>query len=182
MILKIEKVEFPFLKLGYQCKISFSLEVSGEYQNPKTYPFSYKINLSSQSDYTKENQSKEQAFNSALNDFKATIRSFIFKYEPITLKFKRIEKNNKGKLNAVVFEKPNVFLNINNLDFIVLRKNDVIVDGNQFKILNKVGDCKYKGDVEGNEIYCKVSGKKDREAFEKLENTNDEYIGISIFN
>ncbi len=177
----INKVDFLFLETGYQCKIYLSAMVKGKYTNPETYPFSYRVKVEAQSSPNNQNLSKDQAFGLALKNLKLKLRNFIFKHEPISLNLIRIEKNKRGKVSNVVFEKPSDFFNINKLDFIVINPDDLSIEENTFKVKSKVGDCTFKGEIKGNEIICQVSGNKNKKAFEDIVDSASEFIGISTF-
>jgi len=178
---KILKVDFPFKNTGYQCNILISGKISGAYNEPENFPFDYSISLSAKSNRYKKNLSKNQAFASALDDLKAKVRGFIFQYEPIVVEFIRVETNKRGKVNKIVFKKPSMFLNTRKMKFVVMKPSDLGLRNNKFVMTAKVGDCMFKGEINGDEIICNVSGGKNKKAFAKLIDSEEKYIALSSF-
>lgn len=178
---KILNISFPFNKTGYQCVISISANVFGEYNDPSLLSFKYNIPFELKSNNYKKHMSKDQAFNSALQDFQTKVRDFIFRYEPIQIEFLRIETNKRGKVDAVILKKTANFISTKRIKFVVLKPKDLTVKNNKFVILGKVGDCVFKGQINGNEIICDVRGGKNKKAFEKYLNSEDKLIALSSY-
>jgi hypothetical protein len=177
----ITRVDFTFKDAGYQCLIKVAGKVKGTYNQPDTYPFDYAIKLESKSNSYKKNMSKAGAFNEAINDFRSAVSAMIYKYEPIQIKFSRIITNKRGKVNKVVFTKPEHFINASKMKFILMKPSDLFVEDGKFKINDKIGDCVFKGEIIGDEVICDVKGRKNKKAIAKYINTKEKLIGISTF-
>lgn len=177
----ISGVNFNFRDTGYQCNIIVIGRAKGTYNDPDSYPFNYPLKLNAKSNSYKKNMSKAEAFNNAISDFKKAVRGLIFKYEPIELEFSKIITNKRGKVDKIVFVKPNQFINTRKMKFILMQPQNLYVDDGKFKISGKIGDCTYKGKIEGDEIICDVSGSKNKKAIAKYISTTEKLIGISSF-
>lgn len=177
----ITRVDFNFKDTGYQCSIKVSGKAKGTYNQPNTYPFDYSLNLDAKSSSYKKNMSKVQALNDALENFKKAVRGMVYKYEPIQIDFLRIEIDKKGKVDQIVFKKPEHFINTSKMKFIFMKPSDLSVEDGQFKIKGKIGDCVFKGEIIRDEIICDVSGGKNKKAIANYINTNEQLIGISSF-
>lgn len=177
----ISSVDFEFKETGYQCSINVTGSAKGTFNDPNTYPFNYAINLPAKSNGYKKNMSKAEAFNLALENFKKAVRGMVYKYEPIQIDFLRIEIDKKGKVDQIVFKKPEHFINASKMKFILMKPSDLLVEDGQFKIKGKIGDCVFKGEIIGDEIICDVSGGKNKKAIANYINTNEQLIGISSF-
>lgn len=177
----ISNVSFNFKETGYQCTINVAGIAKGAYNDPDTYPFNYPLKLDAKSNSYKKNMSKAEAFKYALSDFKKAVRGLIFTYEPIQLNFKRIITDKRGKVDKVVFEKPEKFIEINKLKILIMSPENLQVSSGAFRVSGKIGDCVYKGEIDGNEIICNVTGSKNKKALAKFIGTTQELIGLSSF-
>jgi hypothetical protein len=177
----ISGINFTFKETGYQCSINVIGRAKGAYNDPDLYPFNYPLKLNSKSNSYKKNMSKAEAFSYALTDFKRAVRGLIFKYEPIQVEFSHIITNKRGKVDKIVFKKPNQFISTKKMKFVLMQPQNLYVEDGKFKISGKIGDCTFKGKIEGNEIICSVSGGKNKKAIAKYIDTTEKLIGISSF-
>ncbi|MEX0997616.1 MAG: hypothetical protein WDZ45_11245 [Flavobacteriaceae bacterium] len=177
----ITQVDFIFKETGYQCAIKVAGKVTGTYSQPNTYPIDYSISLDAKSNSFKKNMSKSQAFNEALQDFSSAVRAMVFKYEPIQLELVSIETNKRGKVDNIIFAKPAKFLSISKMDFIITSPGNVLFENGIFKITDKLGECTFKGKIQGDKIICDVSGSRNKKNIEELINNTQQFIGISSF-
>lgn len=177
----LNTVKFRFFETGYQCEISLIADAEGQYNEPTSISFDYNTTIAAKSNSFKRNMSKEQSLNSALENFKSKVQGFIFQYEPIQIKLKRIELDKRGKVDYVVFEKPAKFINTDKMKFVVMKPSDLKVENNKFTVAGRVGDCTFKGNIEGNEIQCNVSGNKNKKALANYINSDETLIGISSY-
>jgi hypothetical protein len=67
------------------------------------------------------------------------------------------------------------------MKFVLMQPQNLYVEDGKFKISGKIGDCTFKGKIEGNEIICSVSGGKNKKAIAKYIDTTEKLIGISSF-
>lgn len=181
VIFVINKTDFNFTGTGFQCLITLTGYIKGEYNDPENLPFNYNIPITAKSNSYKKSMSKNQSFTSALEDLKTNVRGFIFQYEPIQLSLLKIETNKRGKVDYIVFKKPEKFINTKKMKFVVMELTDLRVQNNKFIMSGKVGDCVFKGKIIGDEIYCNVQGSKNKKAFENYINLNKNLIALSSY-
>lgn len=181
VLLNINNVTFNFIEKGYQCNISINAKINGHYKKPNSYIYERDITISAKSSIYNKNMSKEESLNSALANLKDKFRDFIFDRETIQINFLRIETTKKGKIDKVIFEKPENFINTNKINFLVLEQSDLSIKNNKVSIAGKIGKCIFKGEINGNEIVCEINGRKNKQAFEKYLNSEIKIIGLSSF-
>lgn len=178
----IEKVDFIFYETGYQCFIYVKGIIEGEYTNPNSYPFNYSVSLNSNSSKSlKTNMSKAESFNEALKDFKQNVVGMSYKYGAFQMTVKRIEIGKKGNVENIVFVKPEIFVNLKKIDFIIIKSEDLYVEEKSFKMKEVIGNCTFKGKITGEEIFCDVSGAKNKDAIGKFITNINSLIGISSY-
>lgn len=178
--LEIQKVLFSFKGKGYQCQIFINADINGHYKNPNSYEYKRNVPVTAKSNIFKNEMSKSESFNSALSNLKKEFRNFIFKRETIQIDFLRIETNKKGKVDKIIFKKPENFINTKKMNFLVLESSDLSINNNKVSITGKVGYCKFKGEIIGDEIICNANNKN-KKAFAKYIDSQTELIGLSDF-
>ncbi|MCX7552124.1 hypothetical protein [Xanthomarina sp. F2636L] len=167
---------------GFTCEINYNILFSGTLKDPVTLEYkdlkSDKSNSSALGFYP----NKQSAFEGALLKFEKDIVTMLLKNQPYELKIVRLEINEKGKPENIILQKPNKFVDIDKGEFIIFKIGDLTVKDNKYSLKEIVGRCKFKGDLNENEIICEIKGNKNRKAFEKLESQlHIEYKAISNF-
>jgi hypothetical protein len=177
----ISSVDFIFKDTGYQCQINVNGRAKGTYYDPNTIPFNYNISLPAKSNGYKKNISKAEAFNLALENFEKVVRGMNYTYGSIEIEFVRIVTNKRGKVDQIVFKKPENFINASKMKFILMKPENLVVSDATFKITGKIGECMFKGEATESEVICEVSGAKNKKAISEYLNTKEQLIGLSSY-
>ena len=177
----IESVVFQFKELGYQCMIKLSAKVLGTLTSPEEFNYSYANAITAKSDGLKKNMNKEQALNSALKNLEKNTRKMVYSQNSIELEFNGVRQNKRGKLTHLLFKIPEPFVDASSLKFVVIKEGDLVVKNDKMSFNSIIGRCTYSGRKKEENIMCKVSGKKNKQAFLKLleGNTQTKIIAVS---
>ena len=178
----IQTAKFEFKETGYQCKLSVIAEIKGTYNKPKNVSFNYSVTIPGKSSLYEKKLSKRQALVSALNNLRTNARSFVLKYKPIALELQEIVTNKRGKADKIIFKKPEQFISIPRIKFVVLNINNLSIESDSsMSITNSIGECLFKGEIIGDKIICEIRGNRNKKELIKYLNNTDELIGISIY-
>jgi hypothetical protein len=90
----------------------------------------------------------------------------------------RLETAKKGK---IVFKKPEQFINVKKMKFLLMSSDNSLVEDRKFKIKGKIEECIFKGDIVSDEIICDVNGRKNKKAIAAYLDTSEELIGLSFY-
>lgn len=165
---------------GFSCTINYVISINAEFNIPQAIKISDKRPDKAKSSLLKYYPNKESAFNGALKRFNGNVLSFMMKYEPYALQVLRIESDKKGKAEKVVLQKPDLFPDIKKGEFIVYKTGDLTVKNNKYSLTSSAGKCKYKGEINGDEIVCEINGGKNKKSFSQIE-TPSNFTAMSNF-
>jgi len=178
----IQNAKFEFVETGYQCELAIKANIQGTYNDPKNIPFSYGLTIPGKSRSYEKKNSKRQALSSALSDLRTNLGNFVHKYKPITIELKKIVTNKRGKVEKVIFKKPEQFITTQRVKFVVLHPNNVTIEaGSSMEYNNTIGECLYKGEIFGDDIVCIVRGSKNKKSFAQYLDRTDGLIGVSQY-
>jgi hypothetical protein len=125
--------------------------------------------------------SETESFNEALKDFRKAVVRIVFKYEPIQISYLQLEITKKGKLDKIIFKKPQQFISTKKMKFLLMSSDNLLVEDGKFKITGKIRECIFKGDIVSDEIICDVNGRKNKKAIAAYLDTSEELIGLSFY-
>ncbi|WP_396602048.1 hypothetical protein [Algibacter sp. R77976] len=165
---------------GFSCVINYSIAIDAIFNSPQNIEITDQRANKASSNLFKTYYDKKSAFYAAVSKLNENIYSFMMKYEPYALEVIRIKSNDKGKIEAVILKKPNLFPNIRRGEFLIYQKGALSVKKNKYSLSSSVGKCKFKGEINGDEISCEISGGKNRKAFAKIKTPAD-FTAMSSF-
>ncbi len=167
---------------GYTCKILYSVSARADLKNPQEAKVNDTKAYIASTKPAYYFSSKKSAFDKALEELKEDLKKLVLKQEPIELELVSIILDKRDKVDKLVFKRPTHFFNKGKLDFIVLKKGDIVFKGESYSLKDKIAECTFKGDITASEIICDVSGGRNKKALGEYVGNTEAIIAINTGN
>jgi len=177
----VKNISYSFNKEmeAYVCNISILLDIKYNLTSPYNYSFNVKQLIRNTSQTVYRGQSKSLALTNAINSIKYKVKSVIYKYEPIVLRLKKIETDDKGNPTYLVFNKNKSFFKYNKLKIRIVEKESLSISKGIFKFSKYLGKLTIKKYNARDEIRVKVNSRLKKNLKNYIDNENS-IVGVSI--
>jgi hypothetical protein len=167
---------------GFTCKISYSVSARVDLKSPQEAKLNDAKTYIASTKPAYYFTSKKDAFDKALEELKEDLKKLVLKQEPIELELVSIILDKRDKVDKLVFKKPAHFFNKGKLDFIVLKKGDIVFNGENYSLKDKIAECTFKGEMTATEIICDVSGGRNKKVLADYVGNMESVIAINTGN
>lgn len=165
---RVRRKEGKISSHGYQCKITWKAYINSQMKNPQDLSYTKSSDTKAAiSSYTVFYSTKRSAFEKALSDLSFQTRKFIEQYAPMSLRVAKIETNRKGKPEYIIFDKPDVFFNLAELDFVVTEQKSILIGDKGHRIIKNLGQVKYRRKNYPQELKCRIRKSKMQKALKQ---------------